>query len=119
LRGAGRGSRRTTTRGAAIAALLSLLLGAAPAEARSVTVRWRCPNPEPGRIAGFRLYTRHLDQPYGRGLDVGLPPEQDGVYRYSLEVSDTDATYVSVTAYDARGRESPRSNERLYLLPEP
>jgi hypothetical protein len=102
----------------AIAVLL--LLAAAPAEGRTVTVRWRWPNLEPGRqIAGFKLYTRHLDQAYGPGLDVGLPPEQDGVYSVSLEVSDSDATYVSATAYDARGLESPRSNEKLFLLPEP
>ena len=103
---------------AAIAALLLLL--ASHAEARTITVRWRWPNAEPGwKIAGFKLYTRHEGQPYGPGLDVGLPPEQDGVYSASLEVSDTDATYVAATAYDAAGAESPRSNEKLFLLPEP
>jgi hypothetical protein len=107
-----------TARAGAIVALL--ILAAASAEARTVTVRWRWPNPEPGRkVAGFKLYTRHVDQPYGPGLDVGLPPERDGVYSVSLEVSDTDATYVSATAYDAEGRESPRSNEKLFLLPQP
>jgi hypothetical protein len=35
-----------------------------------------------------------------------------------LEVSDLDATYVSMTAYTSDGTESPRSNENLYLLPD-
>ena len=102
-----------------VAALVAaLLLAAAPAEGRTVTVRWRWSDPDPARkLAGFKLYTRHVDQAYGPGRDVGLPPEVDGVYRFALELSDTDATYVCATAYDDRGRESRCSNEKLFLLP--
>jgi hypothetical protein len=100
-------------------ALLLLLLAATPAQGRSVTVRWRWTSPDAARkIAGFKLYTRHADQPYGAGLDVGLPSEEGGVYSVTIEVSDSDATWISATAYDARGVESPRSNEKLFLLPE-
>ena len=42
----------------------------------------------------------------------------EGFYHYELTVSNFDATYVSVTAYNDAGMESFRSNERLYLLPE-
>jgi hypothetical protein len=101
---------------AAGSAALALALLAASAEARTVTVRWRYDDP---RAAGFRIYTRHVDQPFGAPLDVGRPPSHDGVYEVPLEVSDTDATYVVVTAYDEHGAESPRSNERLFLLPPP
>jgi hypothetical protein len=111
------GAKRLRRRTAATALLL--LLAATAAQARTVTVRWRWPNTDPARkIAGFKLYTRHADRDYGAGLDVGLPPEVGGVYSYTLEVSDTDATWVSATAYDAEGRESARSNEKLFLLPE-
>jgi hypothetical protein len=107
-----------TQRVATIAVLV--LLAAAPAQARSITVRWRWPSPDPAKkIAGFKLYTRHADQPYEKGVDVGLPQERDGVYSVTIEVSDDDATFVSATAYDAEGRESARSNEKLFLLPEP
>lgn len=88
------------------------------AAARTVTVSWRYDAPSV-RIAGFKLYTRHVDQPYTVALDVGLPVPRDGVYRYELEVSDRDATWVGVSAYDASGAESAISNERLFLLPEP
>ena len=102
------------------ACALLFLFAAASAEGRTVTVRWRWQDPAPGRkIAGFKLYTRHVDQSYGPGLDVGLPPEQDGVYSFALEVSDSDATWVCATAYDAKGLESARSNEKVFLLPEP
>jgi hypothetical protein len=99
---------------AAGSAALTLAFLAASAAARTVTVRWRYDDP---RAVGFRIYTRHVDQPFGAPLDVGRPRRQDGVYEVPLEVSDTDATYVVVTAYDESGAESPRSNERLFLLP--
>jgi hypothetical protein len=103
---------------AALVACTALL--APPADARSVELRWRWPEKQgSARLAGFRIYTRHVDQPWGPPRDVGLPAKHGDVYRVTLELSDTDATYVSVTAYDAEGRESERSNERLFLLPAP
>jgi|GEM_PF-4551953 len=96
------------------------LLLAGAAHARTVTLRWRWSDPTPERrLAGFKVYTRHVDQPFGPPRDVGLPAVQDGVYRVAVELSDTDATYVAVSAYDANGLESPLSEERLFLLPVP
>ena len=103
---------------AAFAAWTALLASAAGA--RSVELRWRWPAKEGSApLAGFRIYTRHVDQPWGAPRDVGLPAKRGDVYRVTLELSDTDATYVTVTAYDAEGRESERSNEMLFLLPVP
>jgi hypothetical protein len=113
--GASRSRRRRT---AGWAALLLAALLPASAAARTVTVRWRYDAPGV-RVAGFKLYTRHVDQKYGAGLDVGLPPARDGVYSWELEVSDRDASWVGVSAYDGSGAESAISNERLFLLPEP
>jgi hypothetical protein len=97
-----------------LALLSSLLIAAEPAATRTITLRWR----HPGEVAGFKVYTRHADHPYAAGIDIGLPKQVDGVYTYRLEVSNLDATYVSMTAYSPDGTESPHSNEKLYLLPE-
>ncbi len=55
---------------------------------------------------------------WGRGLDTGLPPIRDGIYTYELTVSNFDATYVSISAYDAKGIENERSAEKIFLLPD-
>lgn len=94
------------------------LLAAGAADARTVDVRWKQPAGT-SKVAGFRIYTRHVDQGYGSGIDVGHPAPENGIYRYRLDVSDTDATYVVIRAYDAEGTEGPPSNERLILLPGP
>jgi hypothetical protein len=94
--------------------LAPLLVAAEPTETRTITVRWR----HPGEVAGFKIYTRHADQPYAEGIDVGLPKQVNGIFIHPLEVSNWDATYVSITAYAPDGSESPRSNEKIYLLPE-
>lgn len=91
-----------------------LLVAGEPAATRTITLRWE----HSGNAAGFKVYARHADQPYGAGIDIGLPTRVDGLFIYHLEVSNLDATYVSMTAYNADGVESPRSNEKLYLLPE-
>lgn len=92
----------------------SPLLAEEPSATRSITLRWR----HQGEVAGFKVYTRHVDQPYDRGIDIGLPKQVDGVFSYRLEVSNLDASYVSITAYSRDGTESFRSNEEIYLLPE-
>jgi hypothetical protein len=97
-----------------LALLASLLVASEPAATRAITLRWR----HPGEVAGFKVYTRHVDQSYRAGIDVGLPEQVDGVFSYRLEVSNMDATFVSITAYDRDGAESPRSNEEIFLLPE-
>ncbi len=97
-----------------LALLSSLLIAAEPAATRTIALRWR----HPGEVAGFKVYTRHVDQPYETGIDIGLPEQVDGVFSYRLEVSNLDATFVSITAYARDGTESFRSNEEIYLLPE-
>jgi hypothetical protein len=99
---------------AGLALLAFLLVAAEPAATRTITLRWR----HAGEAAGFKVYTRHADQAYGVGIDVGLPEQVDGVFSYRLEVSNMDATFVSITAYARDGTESPRSNEEVFLLPE-
>jgi len=111
-------TRRRGCRAGAWALLLLALGWPASGAARTVTVSWRYDVPSV-HVAGFKLYTRHVDQRYTVGLDVGLPEPRDGVYSYELEVSDRDATWVGISAYDASGAESAISNERLFLLPEP
>lgn len=90
------------------------LLASEPAATRIITLRWE----HPGGAAGFKVYTRHADQSYGEGIDIGLPKEVDGVFSYRLEVSNLDATFVSISAYSPDGIESVRSNEEIYLLPD-
>ena len=94
--------------------LSCLLVAAEPAATRTITLRWR----HPGEVAGFKVYTRHADQPYAAGTDIGLLKRVDGIFIYRLEVSNRDATFVSITAYAPDGTESLRSNEKLYLLPD-
>jgi hypothetical protein len=79
-----------------------------------VLLRWA----HPGPVAGFKVYTRLWHRQWGEPLDVGLAEKRDGIYRYSLEISNYDATYVAVSAYDSHQREGGLSNERLFLLPE-
>jgi hypothetical protein len=99
---------------AAVAVFCCALALSAPASARTVEVRWKAGS---ARVAGYKIYTRFTDRPYAEGKDVGLPTLDDGVHRVEIEVSDTDATWVAISAYDQAGNESPRSNERLFLLP--
>jgi hypothetical protein len=99
---------------AALAALYCALAVSAPASARTVEVRWKT---GPARVAGYKIYTRFTDKPYAEGKDVHLPALEDGVHRVEIEVSDTDATWVAISAYDQAGNESPLSNERVFLLP--
>ena len=100
-----------------LAALVPLaaftVAGDAPAT-RIVQVRWT----HPGNVAGFRIYTHIYGQRYGLSADLGLPEAVDGIYTYQLEVSNLDATWVQMTAYDSKGAESEPSNERVYLLDE-
>ena len=101
---------------ALLLAAVSLLLVAGDAPlTRWIQLKWR----HSGDVAGFKVYTRHWGQEYGEGQDVGLPKQKNGVYRLALEVSNYDASYVVVTAYDAEQLESQRSNEQLHLLPDP
>jgi hypothetical protein len=114
-----RGTRRRGLHSRVFIALLLLLAplrgGAEVPATRVIELRWQ----HPGEVAGFRIYTRLWTGGWGPPLDVGLPPKRNGVFRYSLEISNHDATYVALSAYDERQREGALSNERLFLLPEP
>ena len=90
------------------------LLADEPATTRTITLRWE----HPGGAAGFKVYKRHADQQYGEGIDIGLPKKVDGLFSYRLEVSNLDATFVTLTAYKHDGTESVRSNEEIFLLPD-
>lgn len=97
---------------AGLAFVAALLLAAGAAEARSVTVRWRHPAPE--RAAGFRVHVGSAPGLYTRTVDVGKPvPDADGVYHATIEVGDQERVFLAVSAYGARGEESPRSNETV------
>jgi hypothetical protein len=92
--------------------LSALLMAGDVPETRTITLRWE----HPGEVAGFRVYTRHYRQPYGEGIDIGLPPKVDGVYTYEIVVSNLDASWVKIAAYNSRGVEGETSNEEVYLL---
>ncbi len=67
---------------------------------------------------GYRLYTRQSAEAYGTGTDVGLPAVGgDGVVRYvDRGLPTSTLMFFAVTAYDAAGRESARSNELSLLV---
>jgi len=80
---------------------------------REITLRWRHPS---GGAAGFRVYTRLYEEGYGDGVDVGLPEPRDGIYSYTAQVSDRDASWAVIRAYGSEGALSAPSNEGVYLL---
>src|SRR5262249_29270379 len=112
-----RKDRRTL--GAAATILAMAVVGAAAARSgRSVIrVRWE-PSPSDD-IAGYRVYTRPLDAPYGDPRDVGLPPLQgDGTVNSLLPDTERSGDYAfAVTAYTADGTESDLSNELVLYAP--
>src|SRR5262249_60265838 len=94
--------------GAAAPILAMAVVGAAAARSgRSVIrVRWE-PSPSDD-IAGYRVYTRPLDAPYGDPRDVGLPPLQgDGTVNSLLPDTERRGGYaLAPTAYPADGPET-------------
>jgi len=112
-----RKDRRTL--GAAATILAMAVVGAAAARSgRSlIRVRWK-PSPSDD-IAGYRVYTRPLDAPYGDPRDVGLLPVQgDGTVRTFLPDTERTGDYAfAVTAYTADGAESDLSNELVLYAP--
>lgn len=104
---------RFVRRVAGVAKAAALALVASPVAAFDARVGWG-PVPE---VAGYRLYIRQDGQPYGAGVDVGLVQPVSGVVHYvagSLPAGITN--FFAVTAYDALGRESSRSNELSLLF---
>jgi len=107
--------RSLRTHRAILAATTLLLVAGDVPQTRFIELRWT----HEGNVAGFKVYTHHWGQAGDSSRNVGLPEKKDGVYTVQIEVSNYQATYVTLTAYDSNRRESPRSNERLYLLPDP
>jgi hypothetical protein len=87
------------------------LLGPACAVAYSVQLRWNAP--ADGSVAGYHLYVRAGDAPYGAPRDVVADGDGDGGFTTVLTDLSMEQTYTfAVSAYASDGRESVRSNER-------
>jgi cysteine-rich repeat protein len=91
-----------------------LIVVAAVAEARVVTIRWT--NPNSSAVSGFRIYARGASQSFGAPAYDGNPVAVASVYSIQLTISDVTGTYVAATAYNSAG-ESARSNELFYAAP--
>lgn len=79
------------------------------AETYNVEVSWSAV-PD---AAGYRVYMRATDEPFGTGADVGMGQSgTDGVVRYvAAGVPADQTTLFAITSYDAAGNESAFSNE--------
>jgi fibronectin type 3 domain-containing protein len=70
----------------------------------TINLAWN-PNKEPD-LAGYRVYYGTASRKYGPGIDVG------NVTSYSLTgLTKGQKYYISITAYDKSGKESPFSGE--------
>jgi hypothetical protein len=117
-RAGGRRARRVL-RPALAGGFLALVLAGplAAADNASVRVRW---SPSDGpTLAGYRIYSRAPDGPYGSGHDAGLPPTaRNGTVSVLLRGLTPDTDYVfAVTAYTTDGAESGLSNEIAFHVP--
>jgi hypothetical protein len=91
-------------------ALAAFVIAGTAARAETITLRWRHAAPE--RAAGFRVHLGSASGDYTRSIDLGHPkPDAEGVFRAQIEVADGAASYLAISAYDANGNESRRSNE--------
>jgi hypothetical protein len=98
--------------GSAVRLGLVLAAVASAAQAESVTLRWRHATATPA--AGFRVYFGSSPAELPHRIDLGrLAPDADGIFRARVELPDGEAVYVAIAAYDAEGRESPRSRAWL------
>jgi len=92
-----------------VAVLAAVLASARASPAYEARVSW---SRVPG-AAGYKIYVRQDDQPFGPGTDVGMRvPDVEGAVHYVVAALDETVTNsFAVTSYDASGSESPRSNE--------
>jgi hypothetical protein len=87
------------------------LLIPACAAAYSVQLRWNAPTD--GTVAGYHLYVRDGDAPYGPPRDVVPDADANGAVVAVLSDLVVEQTYTfAVSAYASDGSESERSNER-------
>jgi fibronectin type 3 domain-containing protein len=78
--------------------------GCSRGEPGTINLTWD-PNKDPD-LAGYKIYYGTASKRYGPGIDVGK------VTTYSLTGLVTgEKYYISVTAYNTKGRESAPSNE--------
>lgn len=94
---------------------LLALATAAPARARTQTLRWQQPTAQ--GILGFRAYVGAAPRAYDRVVPLGLPtPDAAGVYTAVVSLPDDAASFLALTAYSANG-ESEFSNELAVPVP--
>ncbi|MCC6765479.1 MAG: fibronectin type III domain-containing protein [Deltaproteobacteria bacterium] len=95
---------------AVLAIVFALVCSVSCVEAYSVTIRWRSDG-DPF-VAGYRLHVKPADAEERAPIDVPRP-RRDGSGRFESVIADlqVEAAYTfTITAYDAFGTESARSN---------
>ncbi|MBW2288187.1 MAG: PQQ-dependent sugar dehydrogenase [Deltaproteobacteria bacterium] len=121
-------SRRThirfirLARATRLVAIIGLIMFglAANGHARTVTLRWYDPNPDPSPVSGFQLHVGTESRNYTLVYEVGmLEPDEDRVRSASVEIPDTVDVYVAMTSYADDGSVSPLSNEKVWAAPPP
>jgi hypothetical protein len=87
-----------------------MLVTATGAEAATARVRWL---PSSGTVVGYDVFVRQSGQPYGAGVDAGLPtPGAGGVLSYDLDsLADGVIYYFTVTARGSNGTRSACAGE--------
>jgi Cohesin domain len=99
---------------ASIAAAIGL--SASPVAAFDARLGWW----PASNVAGYRLYVRQNGQSGGAPIDVGFPQPVSGVVYFVARGLPNGITNIfSVSAYDALGRESGRSNELSLVFGTP
>lgn len=95
-------------------------VAAAEAELRDYTVRW-LPSPSPG-VEGYELSVGTASGDYGSTFDLGLPAQQNGEFRFAMELEGSIDLHLALRAYGG-DLISPFSNEivvpRLEASPDP
>ncbi len=121
-------SQSHATRGAAarstaavLVAVVAILAGfTSVAQARQETIRWTHPAAD---IEGFRVYSSATPGSSGSSMieDIILAEaaESDGAFFRELTIADDATVYITVTAYNADGVESFRSNQNMLVPPPP
>ncbi len=95
--------------------VLCTLASVKPALAVDGRITWRAVP----QAAGYRLFVRPQGQNWGPGADVGLPPaDQLGVIAYVTHAIKAGmVNEIAVSAYDASGQQSPKSNIIALMVP--
>lgn len=96
----------------ALAAAAVIVATAGVSEARVEVLEIGHPNS--GAVAGFTVYHGTSPGALTTAIDIGKPAQNaEGRFVYTLEVPDDLSVYVAVSAYDASGQTSPRSDEQF------